>query len=157
MNEYNYKASDSGKAGKTFERDLKAAFDQKAVVAKQGKIDFRRDRKCYELKTGAGELDYLLRSRIRYVVYVPVVDMTLPIERQEGFIVERDTFLNLLDELGLIRSKAATCGAERITIQTFWNAKQNKPHGAKYPKLIDALYENCVMTLDEYFENGGRI
>lgn len=157
MNEYNYKASDSGMMGKTFERDLKAAFNQRAQVSKQGKIDFRRARVCYEVKTGAGELDYLMRSSIRYVVYVPVVDMGRDVTAQEGFIIERDAFLNALDEIGLIRRKTATCGAERVTIQTFWNAKQGKPHGAKYPKLLDELYDNCVMTLEEFFENEGRL
>ena len=157
MNEDNYKITDCGANGKTFERDLKAAFNQRAIVAKQGKIDFRRARVCFEVKTGAGELDYLMRSAVKYVIYVPVVDMSRPIERQEGFIIERGAFLNLLDETGLIRTKTATCGAARVTIQTFWNAKQGKPHGAKYPKLLDALYDNCLMTLDEFFENEGKM
>lgn len=157
MTDYNYKMTDSGMTGKTFERDLKAAFNQRAQVAKQGKIDFRRARVCYEVKTGAGELDYLMRSRIRYVVYVPVVNMERDVTAQEGFIMERDAFLTALDSVGLIRRKTATCGAERVTIQTFWNAKQGKPHGAKYPKLLDELYNNCVMTLEEFFENEGRL
>ena len=157
MNDYNYRLTDCGMMGKTFERDLKAAFNQKAIVAKQGKIDFRRARKCFEVKTGAGELDYLLKSSVRYVVYVPVVDMTQPVDRQEGFILDRSTFLNLLDETGLVREKISTSGQHKVTIQTFWNAKQGKPHGAKYPKLLDALYDNCLMTLDEFFENEGKM
>lgn len=156
MTNYNYKITDSGMMGKTFERDLKAAFDQKAVVSKQGKIDFRRARKCYEVKTGAGELDYLLNSSIKYVVYVPVVDMGEAVTRQEGFVMERATFIDCLDSVGLIRSKRSTAGEMKTTIQTFWNAKQNKPHGAKLYKLLDLLYENCVMTLEDYFENDGK-
>ena len=157
MTDYSYKTTDSGLYGKTFERDLKAAFNQKATVAKQGKIDFRRMRSCYEVKTGAGELDYLLRSSIRYVVYVPVVRLTDAVTEQEGFIMERATFLECLDAVGLIREKTATSGEHKVTIQTFWNHKKNAPHGAKYEKLLDLLYENCIMDLDNFFENEGRL
>ena len=157
MKQYGYKMEDSGKMGKTFERELKATFNQKEVVARQGKIDFRRDRKCYEVKTGAGELDFLLHSSIKYVVYVPVVNMQEAIERQEGFVMERATFLDCLDAVGLIRTKKSTAGEMKTTIQTFWNTKQNKPHGAKLYKLLDLLYENCLMTLEDYFENNGKL
>lgn len=157
MENYGYKVEDSGKNGKTFERDLKAFFNQRAVVAKQGKIDFRRDRKCYEVKTGAGELDYLLKSSVKYVVYVPVVNMDYPVDEQEGFILNRADFLQILEEVGLIREKTATSGAHKVTIQTFWNAKRNAPHGAKYEKLLDSLYDSCIMTLEEYFESDGKI
>lgn len=156
MENYGYKMEDSGKFGKTFERDLKASFCQKAVVAKQGKIDFRRDRKCYEVKTGAGELDYLLKSSIKYVVYVPVVSMDYPVEQQEGFILNRADFLQILEEVGLIREKTSTAGAHKVTIQTFWNHKKNAPHGAKYEKMLDRLYDACIMTLEEYFEQSGK-
>lgn len=157
MTNYNYKISDCGKNGKGFERDLKALFNQNAIVSKQGKIDFRRASKCYEVKTGAGELDYLLNSKIKYVIYVPVVDENAEISRQEGFILERKTFLDTLDNLGLIREKTATNGLHKVTIQTFWNAKQGKPHGTKYYKLIDSLYEVALMTLEEFFENNGKL
>lgn len=156
MTEYGYKISDSGKLGKAFERDLKAFFNQKAIVAKQGKIDFRRDRKCYEVKTGAGEITMLLKSNIKYVVYVPVVNATINIEKQEGFIVSREIFLNGLNELGLIRDKISSAGINVKSIQTFWNNKENKPHGTKYFKLLDFLYENSIMTLDEYFDCNGK-
>ena len=157
MTNYLYKASDSGVYGKTFERDLKAAFNQKAQVSKQGKIDFRRLRSCYEVKTGAGELDYLLRSTIKYVVYVPVVRLESAVTEQEGFIMERATFLECLDAVGLIREKTSTAGERKVTIQTFWNHKKNAPHGAKYEKLLDLLYENCIMDLDNFFENEGKL
>ena len=92
MKNYNYKLTDTGANGKTFERNLKAYFNQQDKVSRQGKIDFRRDRKCYEVKTGAGELDSLLKGKIKYVCYVPVVDINAPVDRQEGFILERETW-----------------------------------------------------------------
>ena len=157
MTNYEYKITDSGKNGKTFERDLKAFFNQKAVVSKQGKIDFRRARNCYEVKTGAGELDYLLHSKVRYVVYVPVVRMNQPIDRQEGFILERETFLSILDEVGLIRSKVSTSGQMKTTIQTFWNVGKDKPHGKKYFVLIDRLYEDSLVTFDFFLDNNVKL
>lgn len=156
MTDYGYKTSDCGKLGKAFERDLKNAFNQKAIVAKQGKIDFRRDRKCFEVKTGAGEITLLLKSSIKYVIYIPVVNMAMPIEKQEGFIISREIFLNGLSDLGLIRDKISSAGINVKSIQTFWNNKENKPHGTKYYKLIDFLYENSIMTLDEYFDCKGK-
>ena len=156
MTDYGYKTRDCGKLGKAFERDLKNAFNQKAIVAKQGKIDFRRDRKCFEVKTGAGEITLLLKSSIKYVIYIPVVNMAMPIEKQEGFIISREIFLNGLSDLGLIRDKISSAGINVKSIQTFWNNKENKPHGTKYYKLIDFLYENSIMTLDEYFDCKGK-
>jgi hypothetical protein len=157
MTDYEYKATDSGTNGKTFERDLKAFFGQRAVVSKQGKIDFRRARVCFEVKTGAGELDYLLHSKVKYVVYVPVVRMNQPIERQEGFILNRETFLAILDEVGLIRSKVSTSGQVKTTIQTFWNNSKGKAHGKKYFALLDRLYEDSLVTFDQFLEDGGKL
>lgn len=156
MTNYGYQAIDSGKLGKTCERDLKAAFDQRAVVSKQGKIDFRRDHKCAEVKTGAGELDQLLRSSVKYVIYVPVVNESLPVTAQEGFVLRREVFLECLEACGLIRNKISTSGQAKVTIQTFWNNKEGKPHGRKYYALLDSLYNNCIMTLEEYFDCDGK-
>lgn len=155
MTNYNYKITDSGKYGKTFERDLKAAFDRKPVVSKPGCVDFRFNHKNHEIKTGAGELgsyDSKLIKGASLVVYVPVVNDSLNVTAQEGFILYRETFLQCLSDCNLIREKISTTGQRKITIQTFWNHKLNKPHGAKYYKLLDSLYDNCIMTLEEWFE-----
>lgn len=157
MTDYEYKITDSGLNGKTFERDLKAFFNQKAVVSRQGKIDFRRNRACYEVKTGAGELDFLFHSKVKYVVYVPVVKMNEAIDRQEGFILERETFLSILEDVGLVRSKVSTSGQQKVTIQTFWNNSKGKPHGKKYFALLDRLYEDSLVTFDQFLEDGGKL
>ena len=150
-----YKSTDCGKWGKAFERANKAHFGQADKVSKQGAVDSRRKGKCFEDKTGAGELDYLYRSKVKYVKFVPVVAENVAVCYQEGFIFDRVTFLTMLEELGLVRSKISTSGQEKVTIQTFWNHSKNKPHGAKYYKLIDACYDRCIMTLEEYYEAGG--
>lgn len=150
-----YKSTDCGRWGKAFERANKVHFGQDDKVSKQGAVDSRRKGKCFEDKTGAGELDFLYRSKVKYVKFVPVVVENMAVCYQEGFIFDRIEFLTMLEELGLVRSKISTSGQERITIQTFWNHKLNKPHGAKYYKLLDACYNRCIMTLEEYYEAGG--
>lgn len=150
-----YKATDCGKWGKAFERANKEHFGQRDKVSKQGAVDSRRHGKCFEDKTGAGELDFLYHSKVKYVKYVPVVAENVAVCYQEGFIFEREAFLEMLEEIGLVRTKISTSGQEKVTIQTFWNHKLNKPHGKKYFDLLDACYERCIMTLEEYYEAGG--
>lgn len=151
-----FSVTDSGKWGKAFESSLKAYFHQKPKVSKQGKIDFRRDRKCFEVKTGAGELDYIIKSKIKYIVFVPVVNENIVVEKQEGFIFKRETFLDILEKVGLIRTKISTSGQEKVTIQTFYNHSKNKPHGKKYFLLLDECYNHCLMDLSEYFNGNGK-
>lgn len=150
-----YKVTDCGRWGKAFERGDKVYFGQVDKVSKQGTIDSRRCGKCFEVKTGAGELDYLYRSSIKYVKFTPVVREEFAACYQEGFIFERVAFLDMLEELGLVREKISTSGQHRTAIQTFWNHSKNKPHGKKYFDLLDACYERCIMTLEEYYEAGG--
>jgi len=151
-----YKTTDCGKWGKAGERAEKVHFKQTDKVSAQGHIDTRRDRKCFENKTGAGELDFLYKSTVKYVKYIPVVDENKPIEKQEGFIFERTVFLEMLESLGLVRIKESEGRPRKITIQTFWNHSKNKPHGKKYFALLDACYSLCIMTYEEYFELGGK-
>ena len=151
-----YKETDCGAMGKTFERDLKVLFGQADKVASPGKADLRRRYKYVECKTNAGELGEVGGKLIKgssLVLYVPVVNMELPVEKQEGFLIDRVVFLETLEELELIRTKKSTSGKMKTTIQTIWNYKQNKPHSLKkYNALLDALYERCEMTLEEWVE-----
>ena len=151
-----YKANDDGAMGKTFERDLKVLLAKADKVTSPGKADFRNHYKNGEIKTGAGELGDLGDRLIKgssFVVYVPVVDMEKPVEKQEGFVLDRATFIEMLDELGLIRTKKSTSGTMKVTIQTFWNHKLGKPTSVKkYNALLDALYERCEYTLEEWLE-----
>lgn len=149
-----YKDTDSGLMGKTFERDLKVFLGYADMVASPGKADLRRRYKNHEFKTGAGELGDVGAKLIKgssLVLYVPVINMSLPVEKQEGFLIDRAVFLEILEDLELTRIKKSTSGKMKITIQTFWNHKQNKAHSAKkYNALLDALYNNCIMTLEEW-------
>ena len=152
-----YKDNDCGKWGKSFESAIKLYFHQTPKVAKQGDIDFRRNRKCFEVKTGAGELDYLLKSKIKYVIYIPVVDETKEVSRQEGYILERTVFLQGLADCGMIRSKISTAGIEKTTIQTFYNHSRKCAHGKKLYAIMDKFDDTCIMTIQEYFGINGKM
>lgn len=161
-----YKKNDCGAIGKLFEAELKRTVGLKEAVSKAGKVDMRKCKKNYEIKQGAGELgnagDKLLKGCSR-VVYVPVVtgepkseeDISEWIKSQEGFVLERETFLQCIENAGLLREKISSAGIAKITIQTFWNNKLDKPHGKKYYALLDQLYENCLCTLEDWLEEVG--
>lgn len=154
-----YKATDCGRIGKAFERSC----TNKNKVKAAGKVDWYHLGETFENKIGAGELGkphQKLLGGVKKVLYVPVPvvdeDGTLDPYKQEGFILDRKTFLEVLESVGLIREKTSTAGIRKVTIQTFWNRKENKPHGTKYYKLLDALYESCEETLEEHLERLGH-
>lgn len=155
MTEYYNTITDSGKNGKNFEAGIKGVLNRKPVCSKAGKVDLRKV-KNFEVKTAAGELgnitDKKLVSGCSMVIYCPVVEPTKTIFEQEAFVLSRETFLDVLESVGLIREKISSQGVKKITIQTFWNNSKNKPHGKKYYDLIDALYDNCDCMLDELLE-----
>ena len=152
---------DSGRFGKAIEMSASG----RAFVQRQNGIDAYLHYKHIEVKTGSGELGSVNGKLIKgcsKVIYIPVVvenaDGTVDLSRQEGFYLRRETFLNVLDDLGLIREKTSTTGRRVVSIQTIWNRKLNKPHSAKkYNMLIDALYENCIMTLEELLKSEGLL
>lgn len=155
MYDFNHSLNDSGLRGKALEQALKVYLHRKAIVSAPGRVDIRIDFKNMEVKTGAGELgnigDRLVKGA-SMVCYVPVVNMNLSLDRQEGFILTRDAFLQVLEMAGLIREKTSTAGNRKVTIQTFWNHKKNAPHGKKYQVLLDLLYEYSTCTLDEWLD-----
>ena len=149
-----YSMLDDGAFGKAFE----AVFTGKRCKA-SGKVDWRHLGDRYEIKTGAGELgnagERLIKGA-RYVIYCPVplanADGTLDAYKQEAFLLTRESFLLALEEAGALREKTSTAGKRKVTIQTFWNRKQNKPHGRLLDRILEQMYEHCEMTLDEMLE-----
>lgn len=152
----NYLNDKDGGINKSTEEALKEFLNLKVCVAKPGRTDLRKARICYEVKTGAGELGNYGGKLVKgssMVIYIPVINEAEPIEKQEGFVLSRETFLSILDGCGMIREKIATNGTKKITIQTFWNRSKNAPHGKKYYTMLDAFY-NCdeVTTLEEWLQ-----
>lgn len=152
----NYKETDCGRIGKA----LECAITGKDKIGSAGKTDWRHFRKCYEIKTGAGELGdiggQLCKGSSR-VIYVPVpvieANGDVDLSKQEGFVLSRDAFLQALESAGMLREKTTTAGTRKVTIQTFWNRKLNKPHGKGYDRVINAMYDYCEMTLEEFIES----
>lgn len=149
-----FESNTCGKWGLSFEYDVKIALGLKPKIAKVGRTDVRKGGVCYEAKSGAGEVgvhgEKLLKGCSK-VIYCPVVNENLPLEKQEAFVLDRVDFLEMLAELGLLRTKISSDGVEMDTIQTFWNHSKNAPHSIKkYNALMDALYERCEMELADF-------
>lgn len=157
-----YKANDSARYNKAFE----CCVTGKDYVKPANKIDWYHLKERYEIKTGAGELGNVggrLVKGAKKVLYVPVVvsrhvlvngklEERVYLEDQEGFILTRDNFLQALEIAGALRTKVSTAGVEKVTIQTFWNRKQNKAHGTLYFRILDAMYDLCDETIEDMLE-----
>lgn len=158
---YGYLSTDTGATGKAFERACKEHLHMLSKVARAGRADLRRTGVYHEVKTGAGELGSEGEKLVKgssMVIYCPKVDEDKELDKQNAYVMTRKTFLFVLDVVGLLREKTSTNGQRKVTIQTFWNNKQNAPHGKKYFKLLDAL-NACVkcgqaMEFAEWLNNG---
>lgn len=149
-----YSLADCGAWGKASE----SALTGKRCKT-QNKVDRWLGKVRLEVKTGAGELGNAgsrLLAHTDKVIYCPVpiadADGYVDPYKQEAFVLTREEFLEALAEAGALREKTSTAGVRKVTIQTFWNRKANKPHGALLYRLLDALYEHCECTLEELLE-----
>lgn len=147
-----------GAKGDIFEIALKDFFDLELSVSRQGVVDLPvkvsakvKSFNKVEVKTGAGEVKHELKGN-SFVIYCPIVDLSTDILHQEAFLIERKIFIECLKRSGCFReSKRTTNNTHTEAIQTFWNNKQNKPHGKKLFALLDELYAHGIV-LSEWLE-----
>lgn len=162
------KVTDSGRYGDAMEMATKDFFGYVVKVAANSRPDLRRGGKCYEFKTGAGEVEKLYHSEQPYVMFIPVpvykevpagfaddgtplVSITIDVERCEGFLFERKVFLQGMESIGAIRAaKKGTDGIRRHCIQTFWNHKKNAPHGALLDRILEFGYSESVADFEQW-------
>ena len=137
-----------GLKGDCFELAIKDLFGYPLKVSGKGAVDVRikingvKTTNKVEVKTGAGEIPNNLKGN-SYVVYCPVVDLNKPLNEQEGFVIKRTDFIEVLKASGCYRAcKKTSSGEFTHAIQTFWNNKRNEPHGKKYECLLDNLYNS---------------
>ena len=159
---YNVNEKNYGWRGDAFETGTKEFLGFKNPhVSKAGKSDLRRGDRWYEFKHSAGELgvygDKLVKGS-SMVCYAPIIRDNSELAYIDAYVLSRENFLAILENVGLLREKISTNGQRKITIQTFWNNKLNAPHGKKYFKLLDAL-NTCVsdgkaMAFADWLENG---
>lgn len=147
-----------GEKGDTFEIALKEFFGLELAVSPQRVVDLPakvsekvKHFNKVECKTGAGEIRNELKGN-SYVIYCPVVNMNVDLLHQEAFILPRKIFIECIKKAGCFRQcKKSSNGTQGEAIQTFWNAKLDKPHGRKYYFLLDELYEHGI-PLSEWLE-----
>lgn len=150
---------EDGLAGACFELALHDLLGDSLEVRAAGKTDLRlriEGKLCrVEAKTGAGRIMNDCRGN-SYMIYCPVVNMEADIYHQEAFLVTRKQFIAILQDVGLYRaSKNSTSGPATEAIQTFWNRAKNLPHGRKYYRLLDKLYEESYASLEDYLKEQG--
>lgn len=144
---------DSGLIGDALELAIKDFYGRPLVISKQGHSDIRIGSRNYEIKNGGGELgneDGKLVKGSGWAIYVPVVLVDYPLSRQDGYVMTRQDFIDSLDEAGAIRRKTSTSGQKKVTIQTFWNRKLNKPHGKLMFRMIEAFESRDNEELCEF-------
>lgn len=145
---------DSGLVGSAFELSVKDFYHKPLTLSPAGTCDLYIGSRHAEVKQGAGELGRTFNKTLLkgsgLVLYVPVVVETAPLDRQQGYVMDRAVFLEALTEAGAIRTKEGV----KVTIQTFWIRSTNKPHGRLLDKMLSA-FENRVdsgeaMTLEDF-------
>ena len=140
---YNVNEKNCGWRGDAFETGTKEFLGFKNPhVSKAGKSDLRRGDRWYEFKHSAGELgvygDKLVKGS-SMVCYAPIIRDDDELAYIDAYVLSRENFLAILENVGLLREKTSSKGVRKITIQTFWVNKSDKPNGKKYFYLIDAL------------------
>lgn len=139
-----FKESDSGKYGKAFEIAVKIFFNggrgNAHKVALKGHTDMIYHGERYEIKSNCGELGADMMSK-DYVIYSMdnIVDCFYPLT---AVVMTPSEFMNMLDRLGLIRTKTSTSGTVKTTIQSYKNSKR------KTALLLGALAQ--YPTIDKW-------
>lgn len=135
--------SNCGWRGDAFEVGTKDFLGAKNPrVSPAGRADFRRGNKWYEFKHSAGELGNEGEKLVKgssMVCYAPIVRADDELAYIEAYVLSRENFLAILENVGLLREKTSSKGVRKITIQTFWVNKSDKPNGKKYFYLVNAL------------------
>lgn len=160
---YGYNATKNcGWRGDAFETGTKEFLGFKNPhVSKSGKPDLRRGGRWYEFKHSAGELGAVNDKLVKgssMVCYAPIIRDNDELANIKAYVLSREDFLAILENVGLLREKTSTNGQRKITIQTFWVNKSDKPNGKKYFYLVDALEkaikDGCAMRFADWLENG---
>ena len=153
MKEY-YTNRGQGNNGCNTEANINAVLGRKPICHGKGQADiYHLNGHNTEVKTGSGEIctgsAFKPWKNSTFVIYVPVVNECEPIERQEGFIIRREAFVKILQDLNLCKYNKSR---DKWNINTIWNRTKNAPHGTKIYRLLDRLYEECESTLEEFLE-----
>ena len=158
-NVFDYNHKDDGKVQKACE----CCCTGKAYIKTVGKVDWYHNGMKIEIKAGAGYLSMhgksILKGNRVLFIPVPIVeeDGTINFYKQEGFLFTKADFMTMLENAGALRwkkSRSEIYPERDLTIQTYWNRKQDKPHGTLYFRILDESYSLCLETLEDALANG---
>lgn len=148
----------SGKDGQVFEYMVKLAIGNTNFIgiAKQGEVDTRKkiDDKMLkiEIKQGAGELATLNRDgsiktsilKSDLIIVTPIYSLKKPDVLECAYVFDTEDFINLVDELGLIRYKTSSNQLRK--------AKSDSSYIKYHDKMTLQTLSNSPTRLGEYEE-----
>lgn len=143
---YHFKDSDSGKYGKAFEMNCKNLVNgnrgNAGKVSAKGKTDMQNNHIKYEIKSNCGEIADNITKNV-YVIYTANNrdDYATP---QNAYVIPSEDFVDIIENLGLMRTKKTTNGYTVKAIQTYSNSKRKKT------ALVKAISQ--YPTVGEWFE-----
>ena len=117
---------DSGRFGKTWEITVKLYLNgyrgNSCKVSAKGMADLKYHGMRFEVKSNCGEIneDILKNDYILYTMDNEI-DCYSPWNAK---VIPADEFVEMLDNLGLIRTKKSTAGYMKKTIQSYRNSKR---------------------------------
>ena len=140
-----FKESDCGRFGKAFEINVKHYLNgnrgNSNVVSGKGKTDVHFHGVKYEIKSNCGEInDNILTND--YIIYTASneIDWNAP---QYAHVIPAKEFVELVEKLGLMRTKKSTNGQLKKSIQSYRNSKKKMVAwiGAisQYPTLCEMV------------------
>lgn len=136
---------DSGLLGHALELAIKDYLGKPLTLSPAGRCDTRLGPRNCEIKQGAGILGPVGGKLLKgsgLMLFVPVVLEGYDILHQQGYILERDDFLEAMDRAGALREKSTSKGQRVVTLQTFWNKSKKAPHGRLLSRMEEEM-EAC--------------
>ncbi len=140
-----FKMTDSGRFGKAFEINCKTLINGKrgnsGRVSSRGKTDMQNNHIKYEIKSNCGEIAENIEKNL-YVIYTAnnKKDFATP---ENAHVIPASDFVEIIETLGLMRTKKSTNGYMVKAIQTYSNSKR------KTNALLNAISD--YPTVAEWF------
>ena len=135
-----FKATDCGRYGKAFEINVKHFLNgnrgNSDVVSAKGKTDVKYRGMTFEIKSNCGEIAKIEKNH--FVIYT--MDNKNDFDRPENArVIPSVEFVQIINHIGLFRTKKTTNGYMTYAIQTYNNSKRKTKALtealAKYPTL----------------------
>lgn len=142
-----FKTTDSGRFGKAFEINTKHYLNgnrgNSDKVSAKGKTDVTYHGFKCEIKSNCGELNAIEKNTVVIYSMDNEHDYITP---ERSNVIPANEFCELFEKLGLVRTKKATSGVKKTTIQSYKNSKRKTAALAAALAEYPTLAEWCEMV-----------